>query len=46
MDFKQNRKKIFGNFWDLSMSGGLNREGTYLKFWLRGEGLITEGVLS
>ena len=27
------------------MRRGLNREGAYLKFWLRGEGLIREGGL-
>ena len=27
------------------MSLGLNREEVYLKFWLRGEGLIREGGL-
>ena len=26
--------------------GGLNREGAYLNFWLRGEGLIREGALT
>ena len=42
--FKQSRKKILGNFWDLICVGGLSREGA-LKFWLRGEGLIREGDL-
>ena len=27
------------------MCEGLNRKGAYLKFWLRGEGLIREGGL-
>ena len=36
--------KVLCNFRYLTYVGGrLNREGTYLKFWLRGVGFIREG---
>ena len=32
-----------GNFWNLiSVGGGLNSEVSYIKFWVREEGLIRE----
>ena len=38
--------EIFGTFWGLIYMGGLNREGAYYKFLLRGEGLNRESGLN
>ena len=35
-----NRWKIFDSFWNLIQAGMFDREGVYIKFWLRGEGFM------
>ena len=37
-----NKMATLWKFLEFDVSGGLNREGAYLKFWLRGEGPIRE----